>query len=405
LNFNDFPFVPALQEGLEAMNFNQPTPIQELAIPLILEGYDLVACAQTGTGKTAAYVLPLLDRIARSEHSHLNTLIIAPTRELAQQIDQQIEGFSYFTRACSIPIYGGGDGKAWEQQQKALREGADIIIATPGRLLALMAQKDVDFSYLQHLVLDEADRMLDMGFYEDIIRIIKALPTKRQTLLFSATMPPRIRKMANQILNQPREISIAVSKPAEKIRQDFYSIENTQKIPMLLDILKNPDFESVIIFASTKENVKKLNIVLQKSGLKTSAFHSDLEQSQREELMRDFKSKRTKVLVGTDVLSRGIDVEGISLVVNFDVPPDPEDYIHRIGRTARAEESGVAITFVNSHDKQRFHRIEKLLGNKIDFISIPEHIGVSEGIVEAPKKNRPMRKKPNHGSSNNSKKP
>jgi superfamily II DNA/RNA helicase len=398
LNFKDFPFVSALQEGLDAMNFNNPTPIQELAIPIILEGNDLVACAQTGTGKTAAYVLPILDRIARSDHNHLNTLIIAPTRELAQQIDQQIEGFSYFTRACSISIYGGGDGKAWEQQQKALREGADIIIATPGRLLALMAQKDVDFSFLKHLVLDEADRMLDMGFYEDILRIIKELPVKRQTLLFSATMPPRIRKMANQILNHPKEISIAVSKPAEKIRQDFYSIENTQKIPMILDILKNPEFESVIIFASTKENVKKLNIVLQKSGLKTSAFHSDLEQSQREELMRDFKSKRTKVLVGTDVLSRGIDVEGISLVVNFDVPPDPEDYIHRIGRTARAKESGVAITFVNSHDKQRFHRIEKLIGHTIKFIPIPEHIGVSEAISEAPKRKHPQRRPPQKGN-------
>lgn len=399
MKFQEFPFVPELQQGLDAIGFTNPTPIQELAIPIILEGHDLVACAQTGTGKTAAYVLPILDRIARSAHSHLNTLIIAPTRELAQQIDQQIEGFSYFTKVCSISIYGGGDGKAWEQQQKALREGADIIIATPGRLLALMGQKDVDFSFLQHLVLDEADRMLDMGFYDDIIRIIKALPVKRQTLLFSATMPPRIRKMANQILIHPKEISIAPSKPAEKIRQEFYSIENTQKIPMILDIFKNPEFESAIIFASTKENVKKLNIVLQKAGLLTSAFHSDLEQSQREELMRDFKSKRTKVLVGTDVLSRGIDVEGISLVVNFDVPPDPEDYIHRIGRTARAEESGVAITFVNAHDKQRFHRIEKLIGHTIPFIPIPEHIGNSEAISESPKRKHPQRRPPNRGNS------
>ena len=399
MNFQDFNFTPALQEGLDAMGFNKPTPIQELAIPIILEGHDLVACAQTGTGKTAAYVLPVLDRIARSSHSHLNTLIIAPTRELAQQIDQQIEGFSYFLQASSIPVYGGGDGVVWEQQKKALREGADIIIATPGRLLSMMGAKDVDFRHLQHLILDEADRMLDMGFYEDILRIIRLLPAKRQTLLFSATMPPRIRKMANQILHNPKEVSIAVSRPADKIRQEIYLISNEQKLPMVIDILKNPDYQSAIIFASTKENVKRLNIALQKAGLKTSAFHSDLEQSQREELMRNFKSKKTKVLVGTDVLSRGIDVEGISLVLNFDVPPDPEDYIHRVGRTARAEESGVAITFVNSHDRQRFQRIEKLIGHTLPITPIPEHIGTSNDVSAPIKSRRPQRKKPNTGSS------
>ncbi len=394
MNFQDFPFVPELHDGLNAIGFLNPTPIQELAIPIILGGHDLVACAQTGTGKTAAYVLPILDRIARSEHSHLNTLIIAPTRELALQIDQQIEGFSYYTKVCSIPIYGGGDGRAWEQQQRALREGADIIIATPGRLLSLMGSKDVDFSFLKHLVLDEADRMLDMGFYEDILRIIKALPVKRQTMLFSATMPPRIRKMANQILHQPKEVSIAVSTPAEKIRQEFYFIDNNDKMAMILDIFKNPEYQSAIIFASTKENVKRLNSALQKAGLKTSAFHSDLEQAQREELMRDFKSKRTKVLVGTDVLSRGIDVEGISLVLNFDVPPDPEDYIHRIGRTARAEESGVAITFVNQTDRQRFQRIEKLIGHTIAFDPMPEHIGVSPVMADYVKPQGKRKKKP-----------
>jgi superfamily II DNA/RNA helicase len=368
LTFQDFSFSPDLQQGLDAMGFDKPTPIQELAIPIILEGHDLIACAQTGTGKTAAFVLPILDRISRSDHSHLNTLIIAPTRELAQQIDQQIEGFSYFTNASSIPIYGGGDGMAWEQQKRALQSGADIIIATPGRLISLLSGGEVDFSHLKHLILDEADRMLDMGFYEDIIRIIRMLPENRQTMLFSATMPPRIKTLAEKILRQPKEVSIAVSKPAEKIKQIFYRVTDDKKVELTCDILKDPAYTSVIIFCSTKDSVKNLNKALNKSGVKTSAFHSDLEQKEREELMRNFKNKSLQVLVGTDVLSRGIDVEGISLVINYDVPPDAEDYIHRIGRTARAEESGTAITFINAKDLFRFRRIEKLLGYSPELI-------------------------------------
>jgi superfamily II DNA/RNA helicase len=362
LTFQEFNFTSDLQQGLDAMRFDQPTPIQELAIPLILQGHDLIACAQTGTGKTAAYVLPVLDRIARSDHSHLNTLIIAPTRELAQQIEQQIDGFSYFLKVSCISVYGGGDGIAWEQQRRALREGADVIIATPGRLLSMLGSKEADFSHLQHLILDEADRMLDMGFYEDIMRIISQLPAKRQTLLFSATMPPRIRTMAQTILQNPKEISIAVSKPAEKIKQLFYRVSDDKKVELTCEILKDPAYSSVIVFCSTKESVKNLNRALNKSGVKTSAFHSDLDQKEREDLMRSFKNKSTQVLVGTDVLSRGIDVEGISLVLNYDVPPDAEDYIHRIGRTARADESGTAITFINAKDLYRFRRIEKLLG-------------------------------------------
>ena len=368
MTFQDFSFSPDLQQGLDAMGFDKPTPIQELAIPIILDGHDLIACAQTGTGKTAAFVLPILDRISRSDHSHLNTLIIAPTRELAQQIDQQIEGFSYFTNASSIPIYGGGDGMAWEQQKRALQSGADIIIATPGRLISLLSGGEVDFSHLKHLILDEADRMLDMGFYEDIIRIIRMLPENRQTMLFSATMPPRIKTLAEKILRQPKEVSIAVSKPAEKIKQIFYRVTDDKKVELTCDILKDPAYTSVIIFCSTKDSVKNLNKALNKSGVKTSAFHSDLEQKEREELMRNFKNKSLQVLVGTDVLSRGIDVEGISLVINYDVPPDAEDYIHRIGRTARAEESGTAITFINAKDLFRFRRIEKLLGYSPELI-------------------------------------
>lgn len=362
------------------MGFDQPTAIQELAIPVILEGHDLIACAQTGTGKTAAYVLPLLHKIANSSHSHLNTLVIAPTRELAQQIDQQIDGFSYFLQASSIPIYGGGDGIAWEQQKKALKHGADIVIATPGRLISLLGGEDVDFSHLQHLVLDEADRMLDMGFFDDIVRIIKKLPAVRQTLLFSATMPPRIRTLASQILRDPREINIAVSKPAEKIKQEFYFVNDDQKLPFVTKILEDPQYQSIILFASTRENAKRVDTALHKHGIPSKAFHSDLNQAEREALMRDFKSRKLRILVGTDVLSRGIDVEGISLVINYDVPPDAEDYVHRVGRTARAERDGVAITLVNEHDFRRFSKIEKLIGNTIDPLPLPEDIGISPDL-------------------------
>lgn len=381
--FQDFNFSSALQEGLDAMGFQKPTPVQEQAIPIIQQGHDLIACAQTGTGKTAAYVLPILDHISRSGEKKLNTLIIAPTRELAQQIDQQIEGFSYFLGISSIPIYGGGDGIVWEQQKRALREGAEVIIATPGRLISLISGGDIDLSHLKHLVLDEADRMLDMGFFEDIMRIIAALPKNRQTLLFSATMPPRIRSMAKEILRDPREVSIAISRPAEKIQQVIYFTEDAQKIPMTVELLKDSTHQSVIVFCSTKDSVKALNNSLRKAGLRTSAFHSDLEQPEREELMRAFKARKVQVLVGTDVLSRGIDVEGISLVLNYDVPPDPEDYIHRIGRTARAEESGLAITFVNRKDLQRFRRIEQLIGHPLPVSPLPEHLGAAPDFNSA----------------------
>lgn len=404
MSFTKFNFTAGLQEGLDAMGFHQPTPIQEMAIPAILDGRDLIACAQTGTGKTAAYVLPILHRIAESSHSHLNTLIIAPTRELAMQIDQQIDGFSYFLNVSSISIYGGGDGIAWEQQKRALKEGADIIIATPGRLISLLGGNDVDFSHLQHLVLDEADRMLDMGFFDDIIRIIRKLPAKRQTMLFSATMPPRIRTLATQILNEPAEVSISVSKPAEKIRQEFYFIEDGQKIPFVQQILLNPEYQSVIIFASTKESAKKVDAALHKINIPSKAFHSDLDQQAREELMRDFKSRRLRILVGTDVLSRGIDVDGISLVLNYDAPPDPEDYVHRIGRTARAERTGVAITFVNANDYRRFQKIERLLEKRIEPLPLPVEIGGSPDLRSAiSQKTQPSGKRfPGRKNSNHS---
>lgn len=382
MTFHDFNFDERLAEGLDSMNYQKPTPIQEQAIPLILEGHDLIACAQTGTGKTAAYILPVVHRMIRGDHRHLNTLIIAPTRELAQQIDQQIEGFAYFTGVSSIPVYGGGDGATWEQQKRALEQGADIIIATPGRLIALLASGTIDLSHLQHLILDEADRMLDMGFYDDIVKIISYLPKKRQTLLFSATMPPKIRQLTSKILHEPKEVNIAISKPAAGILQQAYVVYDAQKMPLIKHILTADTYNSVIIFCSTKDGAKALDRAFQKEGLKASAFHSDLEQSEREEIMRAFKSKQINILIGTDVLSRGIDVDGIDLVINADAPPDPEDYIHRVGRTARAERTGTAITLINDRDQRRFFSIENLIGQEIPKLPIPAELG--EGPVYEP---------------------
>lgn len=357
------------------MGYTKPTPIQEQAIPMILQNKDVIACAQTGTGKTAAYILPVIHRIIHTDHRHLNTLVIAPTRELAQQIDQQIEGFAYYTGVSSIPVYGGGDGATWEQQRRALEHGADIVIATPGRLIALLAGGTVIFDHLKHLILDEADRMLDMGFYDDIVKIISHLPKQRQTLLFSATMPPKIRQLANKILHAPAEINIAIAKPAEGISQKAYVVYDTQKPALLNLLLDSNAWNSVIIFASTKEMVKKLGHSFERAGRSAKAFHSDLEQAEREDILRAFKARQLNILIGTDVLSRGIDVEGISAVINYDVPPDPEDYVHRVGRTARAETTGTAITFVNERDQRRFDSIEKLIGNTIQKLELPPALG------------------------------
>ncbi len=374
MTFDDFYLDPQLMDGLDAMGFLNPTPIQQQAIPLILDHYDLIACAQTGTGKTAAYLLPIIDKIVNSNHSHLNTLILVPTRELAQQIDQQLVGFGYYVAISSIAVYGGGDGHLFNQQQTALREGADIIIATPGRLIAHLASGVIDFGKLEHLVLDEADRMLDMGFYEDILKIISYLPKDRQTLLFSATMPPRIKTLATKILFEPKEISISISKPAEGIKQLAYVTYEPQKLPLLTEIFKE-QYQSVIVFASTKEKVKGLQYEFKKIGIPAKSFHSDLEQKEREDLLNDFRNRKIQVLIGTDILSRGIDVDGIDLVINFDVPPDPEDYVHRIGRTARAETTGTAITFINEKDMRRFHSIERLIEKEIPKLTLPESLG------------------------------
>ncbi len=375
MTFREFKLDDSILDGLDAMGFDKPTPIQEQAIPVILDNSDLIACAQTGTGKTAAYILPLLQKILHTKHRHLNTIVIAPTRELAMQIDQQIEGFAYFVGVSSLPVYGGGDGMAWEVQKKALEKGADIIIATPGRLLAQLQSGSHIFDHLEHLVLDEADRMLDMGFYEDILRIMSYFPKHRQTLLFSATMPPKIRALAGKILKDPVHINIAISKPAEGILQQAYMVYDDKKVQLIKYLLKKGSYQTVIIFVSTKENVKKLNQELKSEGVKVKAFHSDLEQSEREAIMLEFKSGQLPVLIGTDILSRGIDVEGVDLVINYDSPRDPEDYVHRIGRTARAASTGTAITFINDKDQRYFFNIENLIEKEIPKLPLPEFLG------------------------------
>lgn len=375
MTFNDFNLDPRILDGLDSMGFKTPTPIQQQAIPIILNNEDVIACAQTGTGKTAAYILPVLNKIIHTENRHLNTLILAPTRELALQIDQQIEGFGYFVGVSSIAVYGGNDGATWDQQRKALQEGADIVIATPGRLIALLATGNVNFDHLHHLILDEADRMLDMGFYDDILRIISYLPTQRQTLLFSATMPPKIRMLAEKILRSPKEVNIAISKPAEGILQQAYMVYDHQKMGLLKRLLSNRELASGIIFSNSKEQVKKLGHEIMRSGFTAKAFHSDLDQSEREEILNQFKNRQLQILVGTDILSRGIDIEGIELVINYDTPNDPEDYIHRIGRTARAASTGTAITFVNEKDQRKFRAIERLIGKEIQKLPLPPELG------------------------------
>lgn len=398
MDFSSFNFEPALQEGLDAMGFEQPTPIQEKSIPVILQNKDLIACAQTGTGKTAAFILPVLNKICQSGSSSLNTLILAPTRELAIQIDQQIQGFAYFLGISSIPVYGGGDGVVWEQQKRALETGAEIVVATPGRLIALLAGGKINLKSLKHLILDEADRMMDMGFSDDILKIVNYLPKNRQTILFSATMPPKIRQFSMKILNQPEEISIAIGKTAEGVTQSFYSVYDTQKEDLVANILSQKAYEAVIIFASTKEKVKNLYRALRKK-FDVEAFHSDLDQVEREKIMSAFKNKSVKILIGTDIISRGIDVVGIELVINYDTPSDPEDYVHRVGRTARADKEGEAITFVNPKDQFKFTRIENLIGMEVNQLPLPE------GMEEGPTYSREPKKSKSGNKGNFKKKP
>jgi superfamily II DNA/RNA helicase len=381
MKFNELGLNESVLEAIYHMGFENATPIQEQAIPHVLKNTDLLACAQTGTGKTAAFVLPILHKITGKEDNSINTLILVPTRELAVQIEQEIQGLSYFVSVGSMAIYGGGDGQKWEDQKAAFVEGTDIIVATPGKLLSHMMQGYVDFSQIEHLVLDEADKMLDMGFAEDIERIISYLPKKRQTLLFSATMPNKIKNLANKILINPVEIALSISKPAAGVSQNVYLCYDNQKNPLLKHILdERPDYTSIIIFTSKKSAVHEIVHFLRKSGFKaTEGVSSNLEQEQREEVLRGFRSKRTRILVATDVMSRGIDIKEINQVINYDAPRDAEDYVHRIGRTARANTRGEAFTLINEKDMPKLARIERLIEAEIPRQPLPEAIG--EGPV------------------------
>ncbi len=364
---------PSLLEGLDAMGFENATPIQEQAIPALMNGQDVLACAQTGTGKTAAFLLPILHRLIEEPIDGIDTIILEPTRELAVQVDQQLEGFSYFTPVSSVAIYGGRDGHSMEMEMRALKKGVDVVVATPGRFLAHLQMGYVNLKTVRHLVLDEADRMLDMGFVQDIMTIVNQIPNTRQTFLFSATMPAEIRKFSQALLRNPLEISIAISKPAAGITQGVYFVDDEKKNRLIEMLLRNEDpSKRVLIFAGTKKAVKELNKHLINKGFKSAEIHSDLEQQHREDTLMAFKNASMPILVATDVLSRGIDIKSIEIVVNFDVPGDPEDYVHRIGRTARADATGFAVTLVNRLARKKFDRIEKLMGIKVNILPLPE---------------------------------
>ena len=395
MNFNEFGLDPRLLDGIGANGYEAATPVQEMVIPPILEGRDLIASAQTGTGKTAAYLLPIIHKLIESEtDGHIKALVIVPTRELAMQIEQQMQGFSYFTPVSSIAVYGGGDGGIFSQEKQAVSEGVDVVICTPGRMIAHLNLGYVNITGLKFLVLDEADRMLDMGFHDDIMKIISFLPKQRQNLLFSATMPPKIRDLARKILHNPIEINIALSKPPEKIIQEAYVVYEAQKIPLVKHLLLEKKLRSVLVFCSTKSNVKQLTRELKKTTLNVDEIHSDLDQDTRENVLLKFKSRQLNVLVATDILSRGIDIEDIDLVVNFEVPHDGEDYIHRIGRTARAESDGRAITLINDREQSKFSTIERLLGHEVTKAVVPELFGeVPSYNPRSFKHSKPGRKK------------
>lgn len=418
MRFDEFDLSEELLDAIYYMSFEEATPIQEQAIPLILEGKDLIACAQTGTGKTAAFLLPILDFISRKKERYTSTLILVPTRELAIQIDQQVQGFAYTLGINSIAIYGGGDGSDWGQQKTALTKGAEIIVATPGKLISHLSQGYVKFDKIDHVVLDEADRMLDIGFYDDLMKIMSFVPKKRQTLMFSATMPPRIRSFAKQILNNPAEISLQMSKPAEGVLQAAYLVYDKQKTPLINKLVAdNPDYTSILIFSSTKKKVNEIVRGLRSKDYKVEGISSDLEQREREEILLRFRSRETRILVATDVLSRGIDIKDINLIINYDVPSDAEDYVHRVGRTARADSTGVAITLVNSDDMYKMQRIEKLIEGEVFKTPLPAFLGkgpewkVGErsalrqsGKNSFRRKKNEMAKKNSGGTGNNMKK-
>jgi superfamily II DNA/RNA helicase len=378
VKFSEFGFDTRLLEAISYMGFETATPIQIQAMPEIMAGRDLIACAQTGTGKTAAFILPVLNKVIASPEVRVNTLILVPTRELAIQINQQIQGFAYFIPVNSIAVYGGSDGSSWDLEKKVLSEGIDIVVATPGRLISHLNMGYVSFDSIGFLILDEADRMLDIGFYDDIMKILAHVPKKRQTLMFSATMAPKIRQLSTKILINPSQVATAISKPAEGVLQAVYLAHDAQKIPLINSLIADkPEYNSILIFSSTKKKVHEIVRSLKKINGKVEGISSDLEQNEREEVLSRFKSRETRVLVATDVLSRGIDIKDINLIINFDVPGDAEDYVHRVGRTARADATGVALTLVNSDDMFKLHRIEELIEDAIIKLKVPPELGES----------------------------
>ena len=415
--FEELALSDEVLDALWDMHFDECTPVQEKTIPVILDRKDVISCAQTGTGKTAAYILPLLTNLAYDDHDpdKLNAIIMVPTRELAQQIDQQMEGFGFYVPFSSVAIYGGKDNGAWGTQVTGLQRGADVVIATPGRLLSQMNIYDIDFSGVKYFILDEADRMLDMGFYDDIMTIVRKLPADRQTIMFSATMPPKIRQMAKAIMRDPVEVQIAVSRPPETIHQMYARLYEGQKPGFVQLALQGKNLKKVIIFAGKKQRVKDLTRTLRTLKIDARAMHSDLEQNERDQVMLDFRNGKVDVLVATDVVSRGIDVTDVPLVINYDVPHDPEDYVHRIGRTARAENSGEAVTLVSPEEARPWARIEQFLKKEIERLPIPEALGEAPDDQayagrsnNRPNKNRFHRsggfrhgKKPNKNPKNN----
>ncbi len=413
MKFTEFGLDSRILEAIEIMGYKEPSPVQEKAIPAIMDGKDIIASAQTGTGKTAAFLLPVIHRLINSKKKGrtIKALVIVPTRELALQIDQQMDGFSYYTPISSIAVYGGSDANTFIKEKQALIEGADVVICTPGKMIAHLNQEYVNIQDLEYLVLDEADRMLDMGFFEDIVKIVSFLPKTRSNLMFAATMPDKIRQLARKVLVNPLEVNIAVSKPAENILQQAYIVYEEQKLGLIKTILQGKKLNSIIVFCSTKKNTKQVAKMLVKHKFNAEEIHSDLDQKEREEVLLGFRNKKINILVATDIISRGIDIEDIDLIINYDVPNEGEDYIHRIGRTARAASEGVAITFVNKDEQYKFQRIEKLLGSEIRKEALPEGLGEAPsynpggdkkrfGKKKYPNKNFKKKRKPQNKGNN-----
>ena len=400
--FDELPLNDNILDALWDMHFEQCTPVQEAAIPVILGGKDVIACAQTGTGKTAAYILPLLNNLSTDNHddNHINAIIMAPTRELAQQIDQQMEGFSFYSPFSSVAVYGGNDASAWDTQKRGLTRGADVVIATPGRLLSHINIYSPDFSHVKYFILDEADRMLDMGFFDDILKIVNLLPRDRQTIMFSATMPRELRRLAKGFMREPVEVNIAVARPPETIHQMALVCYEQQKLPYLKRLLTEKSLNKVILFVGRKSAVRDIYMQLRRDGIDARPMHSDLSQQERDEVMLAFRNGKVEVLVATDIVARGIDVDDIPLVINYDVPRDVEDYVHRIGRTARAENRGMAITLVQEKDQVYFSRIETFLNKQIERLSMPADLGQTPAYNPVGKQKRRSLHKHNNRHSN-----